>query len=610
MNNTPNDTVILSISDALAQAEYALKRRSTEQARLQLLETEKLLAHLSFEQQEILELKVRYYFLSTMVYHTHREYTRAILLSMTGLRLSSQLKNKELRARVIHQNAHLLDELGNSERALAMYREAYQLLHPETDFILYATILDDLAVTALHLESLPLAEESWRKLLEAASRQVDHAAIIARAHDGLGRVKLACGQYEDAERELRQARDLLIRLDHPRLYLENLIHLLKVCRLTGKGAAFQELAREGLARAKLTAETTCQVEIYLEMWEAKDLLPSPSSDESPSQFLLEALRLSEQVNPELQLRVCQALAKFGQETKNYELAFQFCHRYHSIQEQILEKRNEIRIHTLEAMYEAEKARRDAEFARHRSSELATVNQRLQKVIEEKNAILGIAIHDLKNPLGSIINTMQLLYDLPNLPSDYEQLISSVHDGAVHMFQVIDDLLEINRMESGAWLVRLEQFSPQEAIQQLISEYDLAAKKKNQQVFLHVEPQVTVIHQDRRAFRQIFDNLISNALKFTPPGKSINITLQMTQDNRLQVSVRDEGPGLTDEDRLHLFQRFKRLSARPTSGEKSTGLGLSIVKMLVDVCQGEIQCQSKVGQGAEFIVKLPDLPEKA
>lgn len=610
MSSAPNDTVILSIGDALAQAEYALKRSSTEQARLQLLEIEKLLAHLSFEQQEILELKVRYYFLSTAVCHSHREYTRAILLSMTGLRLSSQLKNKELRARVIHQNAHLLDELGNSERAIAMYREAGQLLHPETDFILFATILDDLAATALSLESLQLAEESWQRLLEAALRQVDHAAVIARAHDGLGRVKLACGHYEEAERELRQAREILIRLDHPRLYLENLVHLMTVCRLTGKGAPLQELAREGLSRARLTGETTCQVEIYLEMWQGKDLLPSAGQIESTAQYLQEALRLAEQGKLELLLRVCQALAKFGQETGNYESAFHFCNRYHSIQEQILEKRNEIRIHTLEAMYEAEKARRDAEFARHRSSELATLNQRLQKVIEEKNAILGIAIHDLKNPLGSIINTMQLLYDLPNLSPEYEQLISSVHEGAVNMFQVIDDLLEINRMESGVWMVRLEDFSPQEAMQQLIGEYELAAKKKDQQILLQVDPSVTVIHQDRRAFRQIFDNLVSNALKFTPAGKSITITMHFARADRLRVTVRDEGPGLTDEDRLHLFQRFKRLSARPTSGEKSTGLGLSIVKMLVDVCQGEIECQSEVGQGAEFIVQLPNLREKA
>ena len=109
--------------------------------------------------------------------------------------------------------------------------------------------------------------------------------------------------------------------------------------------------------------------------------------------------------------------------------------------------------------------------------------------------------------------------------------------------------------------------------------------------------------DAVASKQIFDNLISNAVKFAPINSSVNITLSQT-NNSILFSVKDNGPGLTEKDKKSLFKRFSKLSAKPTGGEHSTGLGLSIVKKLVEKLRGKVWCESEFGAGAEFIVELP------
>jgi two-component system sensor histidine kinase/response regulator len=113
----------------------------------------------------------------------------------------------------------------------------------------------------------------------------------------------------------------------------------------------------------------------------------------------------------------------------------------------------------------------------------------------------------------------------------------------------------------------------------------------------------VVRADRRALGQILDNLLSNAIKFSNEGRQITVTVQAMK-HAAECLVEDEGPGFTAEDKTRMFRRYGRLSARPTAGEPSTGLGLSIVKKLVETMEGELTCDSVPGQGATFIVRLP------
>jgi signal transduction histidine kinase len=111
--------------------------------------------------------------------------------------------------------------------------------------------------------------------------------------------------------------------------------------------------------------------------------------------------------------------------------------------------------------------------------------------------------------------------------------------------------------------------------------------------------------DKTRLREALDNYISNAVKYSPQGKTVTVSLTLAADGKwIEFGVRDQGPGITEEDKPQLFGKFKKLSARPTAGESSTGLGLSIVKAIVELHGGQVGCDSTPGQGAYFWARLP------
>jgi two-component system sensor histidine kinase/response regulator len=138
----------------------------------------------------------------------------------------------------------------------------------------------------------------------------------------------------------------------------------------------------------------------------------------------------------------------------------------------------------------------------------------------------------------------------------------------------------------------------------VQQYQEAAQRKQLEIQTDFPAGAVNVFADASALDQVLDNLLSNALKFSPPGKKIFVRVRQTRDNRVECLIRDEGPGFTAEDKARMFRRYGRLSARPTGGEPSTGLGLSIVRKLVRAMNGELSCESKPGQGTVFTIYLP------
>ena len=139
-------------------------------------------------------------------------------------------------------------------------------------------------------------------------------------------------------------------------------------------------------------------------------------------------------------------------------------------------------------------------------------------------------------------------------------------------------------------------------------YNLELERKNQVVELTIEPNSLNLKTDEDVLRRIIENIFSNAIKFSEPGKTIHIKLSEEHEFAI-LSVKDEGPGIEQAELPKLFEMFQKLSARPTGGESSTGLGLSIVKALVERLQGKIEVHSEIGKGTEFVIHIPkDVPE--
>ena len=227
------------------------------------------------------------------------------------------------------------------------------------------------------------------------------------------------------------------------------------------------------------------------------------------------------------------------------------------------------------------------------------NIELEKLNEQKNHFLGIAAHDLRNPLSSIMGLSELLIGNNFGPLTEGQLkyLNSINSASHNMLSLVNDLLDVSVIESGQLELHFKKGSLKKLIKDQLKLYDFIAKKKN--INIHTKfSKIPDIRFDPNRLVQIFDNIMSNAIKFSPQDSNIYVTLNQNGEMS-KVSIRDEGPGISEEDQSRMFGDFQRLSAQPTGGEKSTGLGLAIVKKIIDAHKGTIEVDSEMGSGSTF-----------
>jgi signal transduction histidine kinase len=250
----------------------------------------------------------------------------------------------------------------------------------------------------------------------------------------------------------------------------------------------------------------------------------------------------------------------------------------------------------------------------RTAELTAANDRLEvqwRRLREANRfkgeILGTVAHDLKNPLGVIMGRAEMLTDLlglnpPALDGARAQ-IDHIRDSARHLTGMADALIADAMNDALDVSIRRQPLDLSALVERVAEANRPLAERKNQSLEV-VRSETLVTTGDPDRLQEAVDNLLSNAIKYTPPGGAITIVAEKRGD-RHAVAVRDTGPGLSPEDVSRLFGRFQRLSAKPTAGESSTGLGLSIAKRIVELHGGSIEAGSGgPGKGATFSLLLP------
>lgn len=250
----------------------------------------------------------------------------------------------------------------------------------------------------------------------------------------------------------------------------------------------------------------------------------------------------------------------------------------------------------ESLREQARARTDDALAR-----LKVSNEQLLALDNEKNEFLGIAAHDLKNPLTTIIMAGEVLAMQERTPN-MVMVSETIIDAGKRMRDLISNLLDVNAIEQGRFLTKLERCDFAQLAARGVEQNLPHAKRK--EITLQFAPDGELaVRADPTAATQILDNLISNAVKYSPQHTTVSIRAY-TEHGYACVAVKDEGPGISETDRAKMFGKFVRLSARPTGGESSNGLGLSIVKRLAEAMSGTVECRSVLGEGATFIARLP------
>jgi signal transduction histidine kinase len=241
----------------------------------------------------------------------------------------------------------------------------------------------------------------------------------------------------------------------------------------------------------------------------------------------------------------------------------------------------------------------------RTRELQEKNEALLKLNQEKNEFLSMAAHDLKNPLSAIQGLAQHLQeDFEGLPKAVVKAAQMIELSSRKMVELVKKLLDVNAIEAGKMNVSCKVLNVLPVLKALVEVYTKRAQEKNITVSFHYVKKIDYHAMvDEIMLHQVLDNLISNAIKYSPLGKSVTVRVNQTE-GKVRCEVQDEGPGLSEEDRLQLFGKFTRLRPRPTGGEHSSGLGLFIVKKLVVAMSGNVWCESELGKGTTFIVEFP------
>jgi signal transduction histidine kinase len=242
------------------------------------------------------------------------------------------------------------------------------------------------------------------------------------------------------------------------------------------------------------------------------------------------------------------------------------------------------------------------------AELEQTRDRLLHISQEKSELMHLVAHDLRSPLGAIQLGIDLLHHHPPLSeATRERTARSITESAEMMARLINDLLSAQNVEQGRWALNFVQDDAVRLVRASMAAMYSVAEHKRITIDADLPEKPVEITTDFMALQQVVDNLLSNAVKYSPPGARVAIAVK-AGDSRCRFEVRDEGPGIKLEERERIFEKFSRGSAKPTQGEKSTGLGLWIVRRFVHALHGRVWCEpGPDAVGSVFVVEVPFVP---
>lgn len=237
------------------------------------------------------------------------------------------------------------------------------------------------------------------------------------------------------------------------------------------------------------------------------------------------------------------------------------------------------------------------------------NQELKRLNQLKSRFLAVAAHDLKNPMSTVLLLVDKLLQMDEravTPAEQKQMARRIRDSIHRMLGTVQGLMDSALYESEHVPLKKRSIDLVALVRHVMEENHLYASSKriHLQGFLPSDP--LRVEADEMRIREAIDNLVNNAIKFSPLDRSVEIAIATPPDApaAVRVMVKDQGPGLSEEDKVTMFGAYQRLSAVPTGGETSIGIGLSIVKQMVELHGGRVWVEGEHGKGAAFFIELP------
>ena len=491
------------------------------------------------------------------------------------------------------------------------------------------TIISSLLELGLLYETMGNKEEASNRILQAEDRArlVNDNETITEVKIAMGEIAFQSGDFQKASRLSREAlaysgsifnKKMLVRI-----YLLGARVLSREKDWKGALGQLDKLTIEARNTGNLVAEKEGLI-LRLSCYEAQGI-------ESKVDEVSEQIKLLDQkiANSELRKETERLHLKLAME-KNAEEITQYKLRQMNDRSLLFQKENEnlILVSALGLFFVAcgllffllirrnqlnrklatqnEQILRQQEIIQESNDRLEQRNLELNEMSAEKDSLMSVVAHDLKSPLNQISGFARLIRLEGELTPNQQDHLNRLTTTITRGLDLINNILEVNSFQRAGNKMQVHPMDVPAFVQE---------KEKNFRVLAEAKDiTLQVVCSGRTVFKtvpdhlgRIVDNLVSNAIKFSPTGTSVGFTVN-AEPEQMVIVVSDAGPGFTDEDRQGLFKQFRKLSARPTGNESSSGLGLAIVKVLVDRLNGTIELESAPGKGATFTVTIPVNPD--
>ncbi|MCS6808992.1 MAG: tetratricopeptide repeat-containing sensor histidine kinase [Candidatus Kapabacteria bacterium] len=572
--------------------------------------------------------------------HTQQgTYERAIQNYLEALNIFEELRQKERIAATLSLLGIAYSKRGNNRQSLEMYEKARTIYAELGDKRGLAKTLGNMASLYSDNGDDRIALTFYEKTL-ALHREFGDSVSVAAALNGIGIAHINLGNYDKALQCLQETERIFTSQPNtdPSILGDIYNNFAVIYIYKQQYAQALEYVRKALALAEASGLRSLRQNCYailsdiykslgnyklaLEYAERDNILKDSIFSEESDKLLASAMRSYEIQRKEDSIRTLMQ----DKQIRDQQLQLQAQQLQLQRQQLLFLAIGFVLVIVIVGLLaNGYRIRRRSERElQHKNTELALANQEiaqknqyLEELNNEKNEFLGIVAHDLKSPILSIKLLAQLLRDQNISHEEHQRYANTIISSSEQLSRIISNLLNVNAIERGAVTLNITAFNLSVAAYSVYEEYAPRAEAKHVQ--LHFESfSDSECLGDQTAVIQVMDNLISNALKYSPSYKNVwfrvygerlwthhrNGTHNYPTPKCMRIEVQDEGPGISEDDMKKLFGKFQRLSAKPTSGEQSTGLGLSIVKKMVTAMHGEVWCESTLGHGAVFIVELP------
>lgn len=447
---------------------------------------------------------------------------------------------------------------GDRESALRYLTEAGEIAAQAGDYYAYPVTLVNQASMLTHLERY---DEAIALCHQALALMEEHGYPQRRitAFGQLGSTYQAMGDYATAEKWLRTKIDAL-----------------------GEDA-------------KLSIRTTARYNLavlFIEMERMDEALP----------IMLEAVDFYRQAGSKLgESASHEKLATIYAHQGAYKEAFHHHQQFAALRQQVFNEQSDKRVKNLQILFDVERRQQQLEKERQ---QYAQARQQHEQLLRMKDELVGSTAHDLKSPLTAMLLLLDLLAQ-QHKRGDYEGIprtVQRLRDSVFYMRDMVVGMLDIAQLETGQSQQR-ETFTLFSIIHQVQANISEALTRKGLRLEITGADDAPYLHADRMQIQRVFDNLISNAIKFTPAGGRIGIHIR-SDGTTCTVAITDTGIGIAPRAVPHVFERFYRTESAKSSEVEGTGLGLAIVKTIIEQHGGSIEVQSEPGTGTTFTFTIP------